>query len=294
MGGVSLGALLAKEGKKVCVVEKNDRPCGYGYFKLGEYEFSPNALYIQGCREGWNVYEFIKELGLEKEITFNSLDEDGYDRLILPNFSFNLPIGIENITHKLSSEFPDEDEKIEKFFEIMVKLDDEMDFFEKAPTIMNVLRRPHKNLCTIRYGWMTLQGLFNHLKMSHNLQNAIMGTTLVTDYAPDKLSVLVASAEYIGYASCHYPAKGIGHMIKTVEKFAKENGVTFVYNTEITAISNTIDNSREIQTTSGTFRANKVISNLDPQITYKLLGKDAPRKYHYEYSPSAFLIFLYR
>ena len=96
-GGLSQAALHAKDGKKVLLLEAYDRAGGLGHsFSKGKYSFCAEMQYLQGCQPGWKAYEFLKILGLENKIKFNSLDQNCYDKVTIPGANFKIPLGIEN------------------------------------------------------------------------------------------------------------------------------------------------------------------------------------------------------
>ncbi|MEN8303001.1 MAG: NAD(P)-binding protein, partial [Campylobacterota bacterium] len=82
---LTCASLLSNKGYKVCMLEAHDVPGGYAHtFERDGYHFCAQVHYIWGCEEGGRVYEFLKQLGLEKDITFELFDKTGYDHMIMP------------------------------------------------------------------------------------------------------------------------------------------------------------------------------------------------------------------
>src|SRR3989338_5844769 len=74
---LTVGALLAHAGKKICMLEAHDLPGGYCQtFRAGDYHFCAQVHYIWGCAPGGKIYEFLKHIGLEKDITFSLFDKE--------------------------------------------------------------------------------------------------------------------------------------------------------------------------------------------------------------------------
>ena len=83
---LTCASLLSNHGYKVCMLEAHDVPGGYAHtFERNGYYFCAQVHYIWGCGEGGRVYEFLKRLGLEKDITFELFDKSGYDHMIMPD-----------------------------------------------------------------------------------------------------------------------------------------------------------------------------------------------------------------
>src|SRR5436190_22174652 len=57
MAALTLAALLARRGQKVCMLEAHDQPGGYVHtFSYGEFSFCAQIHYIWGCGEGDRVW----------------------------------------------------------------------------------------------------------------------------------------------------------------------------------------------------------------------------------------------
>jgi len=78
MAALSFGALMAKAGKKVKILEAHYLPGGYGHtFELGGYKFNAQLHYVWNCGEGRTVYNMLDALGLVEEVSFVEYDANG-------------------------------------------------------------------------------------------------------------------------------------------------------------------------------------------------------------------------
>lgn len=76
MGGLTAGALLAKDGLKTLVIEKHSIPGGYATsFKRKDFWFDSVLDAISGCHNGGWIWQAVKRLGLEKEIELYGLTQ---------------------------------------------------------------------------------------------------------------------------------------------------------------------------------------------------------------------------
>ena len=69
MGGLTVSALLAAQGRRVLVVEAHDVPGGYAHtFEVGHYRFCAQVHYIFGCGPGEPVHELLRRTGLDEAV----------------------------------------------------------------------------------------------------------------------------------------------------------------------------------------------------------------------------------
>ena len=87
LAGLSVGALLARSGAPVRVLEAHYSPGGYGHtFVEGAYRFNAQLHYVWNCGEGRAVDNFLRKLGLAEAVTFEEYDRQGFDRMRMPGY----------------------------------------------------------------------------------------------------------------------------------------------------------------------------------------------------------------
>ncbi len=86
LSGLVFAALAAKRGARVKVLEAHEHAGGFGHtFSLGRSaRFNAQLHYVWNCGEGETVNLVLRELGLDKQVTFEKLDPDGFDRMVIP------------------------------------------------------------------------------------------------------------------------------------------------------------------------------------------------------------------
>jgi len=71
IGGLTAGAILARNGKKVLVLEKNHMVGGYTVnFKRKGFEFDASLHMMQGCNKSGISHNILKKCGIEKKVKF--------------------------------------------------------------------------------------------------------------------------------------------------------------------------------------------------------------------------------
>lgn len=109
LGGLCSAYIMAKEGMKVCVLEKN-RQIG-GSLQIYSREkaiFDTGVHYIGGLDEGQNLNSYFKYFGLMQDLKLQRLDTDGYDIISFKDDNTHYPHaqGYENFIEKLAAIFP--------------------------------------------------------------------------------------------------------------------------------------------------------------------------------------------
>jgi phytoene dehydrogenase-like protein len=299
-GGLSQAALHARDGKSVCLLEAYDRAGGYGHsFTKEGFSFCAEMQYLQGCQPGWMVHRFLKELGLEQVVEFNSFDQNCFDKVVIPGADFEIPLGVDNFERKLIERFPKEKEKIESYFHVMRKIVQEVNAFDEIVDVKKEIMSPLKNIDVIRYSMWTLQDFFDHLELSKPLQAILASQVGDVALGPKYVSMEAHADIVIGYgSSASFPKKGMGFFVNEIVKYVKKNGGEIHYNSRVAAINKKSERKFEVIIGNGkVFSAKRVISNIDPQKTFDLIANAEltpwfERKIKYKYSCSCISIFL--
>ena len=131
IGGLVTGALLAKEGYQVTVLEKN-AIIGGGLQTFKRYGVSfPTGMHIfGGFQEGGNLRKIFEYLGVMDEFSLRPMDKDASDVVTIMNGEmYRLPKGKERYIAYLSEQFPAEKEQIKAYINRLFELSEEEDLF---------------------------------------------------------------------------------------------------------------------------------------------------------------------
>ncbi|MEE3358222.1 MAG: FAD-dependent oxidoreductase, partial [Lachnospiraceae bacterium] len=132
LGGLFTGALLAKEGYQVTVIEKN-RVIGGGLqtFSRHGVNFETGMHLLGGIRKDGAIYKICEYLGIMKDLKIHDVDADCMDEItyISDGKTYHIPEGKENFIRYFQSEFPEEKQGIRDYVEELYHIVDEIDFF---------------------------------------------------------------------------------------------------------------------------------------------------------------------
>ena len=118
MGGLVCGNLLALEGYKVCILEKNKQIGGcLQVYVRDRVIFDSGVHYLGGLSEGQNLYQIFKYLGLIDKLKLQKLDENGFDKILIENDDneYVYAQGYENFISKLLIHFPGEEKALREY-----------------------------------------------------------------------------------------------------------------------------------------------------------------------------------
>ena len=298
---LTCASLLSNKGYKVCMLEAHDVPGGFAHtFKRNGYHFCAQVHYIWGCSEGGRVYEFLKKLGLEKEITFELFDKTGYDHMIMPDSKrVKIPYGWEELKKNIEEAYPNTT-GLDAFLKIAKALSKEMaalprkihwwDYLLKGPLYYPTL---------LRYKNATVQDVFDACGVSIEAQTVLTAQAGDLLLPPDKLSLLFYVGVLGGYGSGAYsPSKHFKYYIERLARFITDHGGDLYFEERVSAISANNGSICGVTTESGkTFTAKNYISGMDPQKSAELIGwkqfpKDDQNKLKYEYSDNGVMVYL--
>jgi len=121
IGGLLCATFLAKEGMKVCVIEKNKQLGGnLQTFSRDKQLFDTGVHYLGGLNKGQNLHQIFKYAGLIPRLNLKKMD-DGFDKILLQNDEtvYTQAQGYEAFQQNLIKDFPEETVAIEKYCELI-------------------------------------------------------------------------------------------------------------------------------------------------------------------------------
>ena len=138
LGGLFTGAILAKEGFEVSVLEKNATIGGglQSFRRFGE-TFDTGMHVVGGMRPGGNIWRICRYLGIEDKARLMDVDDDCTDRLFFAEDrrSYTLAQGRKGFVESLVRQFPHEREGLERYVDAVLRIADNTDLFNLRPSV---------------------------------------------------------------------------------------------------------------------------------------------------------------
>jgi all-trans-retinol 13,14-reductase len=304
MAGLTVGALLARAGRRVLIVEAHDVPGGYAHtFTMGSYRFCAQVHYIFNCGEGESIDAFLTKIGAAGKVPFERLDVEGFDHIVVAGERVRVPNGLAKYCDRLVRRFPAWHEPLRRYFRLVAEVGAELDSLTdlpRDPSVWTLLRSAHRHRHLIRHLRSTLEDVYDGLRMPPLLRAILAGQCGDYLLPPRDVSFILHVALVWGYdKGAYYPRHHFVHFVETIANAVRDRpGCTILLEHEVDRI--TIDGGKVsgISTKNGRrFSATRYISNIDPRRTMELAGahhfdERETAKLDYAYSSSTFTMYL--
>lgn len=119
-GGLTAAAYLAAAGRRVVVLEQHDLAGGNAQvFRRGDIEFDVGIHYLGDCGPGGTIPTVLGGVGLADRVEFLEMDPEGFDTLVMPEFTFTMPRGWDRYREHFAERFSDELDRFDRYAEIV-------------------------------------------------------------------------------------------------------------------------------------------------------------------------------
>ncbi|MER7847999.1 NAD(P)/FAD-dependent oxidoreductase [Kitasatospora sp. NPDC096077] len=121
LGGLVSAAYLAAGGRSVLVLEQHDVAGGNAHVfrRRRKYEFDVGTHYLGDCGPDGIIPAILSGLGLRDRVSFRPMDnEHGFDRIITPTATLDVPAGWAAYHDRLRAALPEEAEGIDRYVEL--------------------------------------------------------------------------------------------------------------------------------------------------------------------------------
>ena len=127
LGGLECGALLAKQGFRVLVLERSNQPGGcMQSFRRGGLHYDTGLHYVGGLAPGQAMHNAFAQLGL-LDLPWQRMDED-FDHIIIGGRHFAFHQGYDAFVEGLAKDFPHQREALQSYVQRLQNITaDDMD-----------------------------------------------------------------------------------------------------------------------------------------------------------------------
>ncbi len=280
VGGLSAAICLAREGKKVLVLEQHDVPGGWCHsFYLNGFRFTPGVHYVGLLDKGQSTSKLYEGLGIANNLVFFRMNPDAYEHCHIGNDRFNFPANFEALIERLSEKFPKEKKNITKYLNLVRNVSRQLQLLPYVKGFWQHLTIPFRTKEMGKYALFSLKRVINwHLKdpLLKKILNIQFGDH---GLSPAKASFPLHCAVMDHYFNGgFYPMGGGGAIVKAMTNKIK------TYNGEVrtsTSVKKILIDSGKVKKAIGVLLesgeqlfSDLIISNADPDITYrKLVGE---------------------
>ena len=256
IGGLTSGAFLSKEKKKVLILEQHSIVGGYLHGFYRKKIFFDSAVYsIAGCGNNGYVNYVLKKLSLEKE--FNFIEYNSIYKLISPIGEWCLPVGIDNFYSYLSNLFPNQSINIRNFIDEGIAL---YNLFEKEKFNESIDKDKYSEMLA-KWGTKSYKEFIDSFITDEKLSFLLYSLWLFCALPDSKTSALYSVLMLFIHIieSSHYIEGGSDRLAKILARYISDNGGIIKYNTMVNEILFEDGKAHGVVTSDGTKYFSKVV-----------------------------------
>ena len=271
LGGLMTGALLAKEGHKVTVLEKNATiGGGLECFRRKDADYATGMHIFGGMGEGGTLRRICTYLGIMDSLKIKYSDALAFDsvRILKEDQEYLLPQGREAYVDYLSQRFPHEKEGIKGFVDELYRISQEVDLYYLRPSGRSIFDHsdrffmPIDKLVAEYVKDPELQSLLVYL---NPLYAGVKGHTPAYIHALINLLYINCSSQFEG--NSQQLADGLKKVIELA-------GGQVLANEEVTSILSEDKLIVGVETRKGhLFHADNYVSAVHPFVLLRIAGK---------------------
>jgi phytoene dehydrogenase-like protein len=292
LGGMVCGTILSKEGKHICIIEKNEQIGGsLQTFKREGVTFDTGVHYIGGLSKQNSLYKIFNYLGIMQRLETVRMDEEGFDVVMFKDDAeeYRYGMGYDNFKRILLIKFPEEKIAIETYCADMERICDSIPLY-------NLKAGEPQDMFSFTIG---VKQYLEQLTSNKKLQNVLGGTNLLyagTEKTPLYVHALVVNS----YIESAYKIKNGGdQIVKLMARIIKENGGKILRKQEVKSIDIESGSAKSVTLINGEkIKADLFISNIHPARTLEMTETEAIRPAYrnriksLENSVSTFVLYL--
>ena len=267
LGGLLSAVILAKEGMKVCVLEKDKQIGGcLQTFSFNKKVFDSCVHYIGGLGDGHTLNKIFNYAGIMDKLELAEYDKNAFDLMAFGNEATEYPQaqGEQNFVEQLLSHFPEEKEALEHYIQQLNFVGDHFPLYR--------LRNGDGSEKQAVSNWRLMDTL-NNITPNKKLQSVLTGNNLlyagVKGKTPFFLHALVMGS-YIH--STHKVLPGSSQIAKFLWRELQTLGGDIYRDTTVTKLVSTNGTISHAETQGGKKVFGKqFIANVHPQLLLDMI-----------------------
>lgn len=274
LGGLVSALILAKEGLKVCVLEKNNQYGGnLQTFSRDKLIFDTGLHYIGGLSDGQNLNRFFSYLEIMNDLDLQKMEVDGYDKITFGEDSTEYPHaqGYQNFVDQLVKFFPEEKQNLETYCEEIQEI---CNYFPRY----NVVGKDSYNEEILH---LNTKRFIESITSNQKLQAVLLGSNFLYAGDSENTPFYIHALTVNSYIQSAYKCVNGGSQIsKLLIRKLREYGADVFKHSEVCEmIFDEKDILRGVKTFVGReFYANTFISNIEIRSMLQLIGEKRLKK----------------
>ena len=273
MGGLFTGAILAKEGYEVTVLEKNGIiGGGLQSFRRGEVSFNTGMHNFGGFSEPWLLSRLLSYLGIRDELHVLPVDADAQEIVYTaPGRSYRLPRTREAFEKYLSCIFPDQQEGLHRYLDDLHTIAGCFDYF--------CLRKPMPHPEFAEFAEMTADELIRRYVTDEELIRVLGYMTPLCGASLKQTNVSVFSMLSVLYLDGEYRFEDSALQLAVALKNAVlRHGGQVIANQEVKRVNVRDGHIQNVETDSRSYSSDYYVAAITPRLLFSMTNGDIVRK----------------
>ncbi len=274
LGGLVTANIMAREGYRVCILEKNNQYGGnLQTFVRDKKIFDTGVHYVGGLEEGQNLYQYFHYLGIMKDLRLQRMDMENFDIITFgndPGKTYHHAQGYESFIKSLSQQFPGEEPAIRAYCN---KIKETCNSF---PLYNLQLGTGYlESILTIK-----TKEYITSLTSNKVLQGVLAGSNILYAGYGDRTPFYVHALSVNSYIQSSWRCiNGGGQISKLLIRKLREYGGEAYRHQEVIDFGMENNKVTSVITKKGQeVKGNLFISNIEPKLTIEMLGNDRIKK----------------
>ena len=185
LSGLSTAYILAKNGFKVAVFEKNHQLGGcLQSFERAGVKFETGMHYIGSIEEGQILHKYFNYLSILDDIELSSLDKNCYDIIDFKGERYSYANGYENFIETLAKKFPNNVSDIREYVNILRNVTKDSSYYSFSHFDYNKLLNPE-------HVETSVSACISSLTNNELLQNILAGNIMLYAGIKDKTPLYI-------------------------------------------------------------------------------------------------------
>lgn len=278
LSGLSTAYILAKNGFKVVVLEKNQQfgGCLQSFTRSG-VSFETGMHYIGSVEEGQILHKYLNYLSILNDVEFSSLDKSCYDIIEFEGDRYYYANGYENFIDTLSKKFPSNIKDIKEYTNRIQKITQNSVYY-------SFNNSDRQDIPALDYTQTSVNGILSQITDNKTLQNVLAGNIILYAGLKDKTPFNIhATISDFYINSAHRIVGGSDNIAKSLVKSLTNMGVDLFNNCEVTKVICDEKQVCSIELNNGErIRVGNVVSSIHPERLLQMLDSNLIRKVYRE------------
>ncbi|HTF27972.1 MAG TPA: NAD(P)/FAD-dependent oxidoreductase [Flavitalea sp.] len=273
LGGLVTANILAMEGQKVCVLEKNKQIGGaLQVYVRNRVIFDTGVHYLGGLEKGQNLYQIFKYLGIIDKLKLKRMN-DVFDTIIISDDpkEYKMAQGYENFIKTLAAEFPAEEKAIRAYCDMLKEICSKFALYNLRSGGVYEDKAELMEIDTKTY--------FASITNDKKLQAVLAGNNMLYAGVPDKTPLYVHALVLNSYIESSWKCVDGGSQIaKLLSRNIYQYGGVIKIHSEVARLVEEGGRIMHVELKSGSvMQARNFISNMHPARTLELLSSPVIR-----------------